>query len=191
MQSPSPKKRRVDEISFTLQNIFILHPTAASKYKIRVIVNRNNREHQFKKVKNRYIFQMAHDQREDITTNACFLSLLEKNQKAGPDGQYLEIGKGEIELSDLLDPKSRSTVNGVIYGTRSYNYDRIIGKYSYQISRTKADAPSGGNQNHREGSNEKKSRLIDFSHKKGEKPPEFAFKQSIISHSNEINNKIK
>ena len=74
--------------------------------------------------------------REQIAKNTCFLSLLEKNQKNGPESQYLEIGKGQVQLSQLLDSSSNNTViNGVIYGTRSYNYDRMIGKYSYKISK--------------------------------------------------------
>lgn len=37
-----------------------------------------------------------------------------------------------------------------------------------------------------------KSRKINFvDHKKKEKPPEFAFKKSIVEHTNEISNKIK
>ena len=29
--------------------------------------------------------------------------------------------------------QSKTTLNGVIYGTRSFNFDKIIGKYSYIV----------------------------------------------------------
>lgn len=68
------------------------------KYKIRVIVNRNNREHPFKKIDNRYTFQLPPS--KDLPSNSCFMVLLEKSTKKGTEGQYLEIGKGELELAD-------------------------------------------------------------------------------------------
>ena len=53
------------------------------------------------------------------------------------------MGKGEIELSELLtDPHETPLVNGVIYGTRSFNYDRIIGKYNYHISKNLVKSPT-------------------------------------------------
>jgi hypothetical protein len=80
---------------------------------------------------------------KDLPNNSCFMVLLEKTSKKGTESQYLEIGKGELELSDVTDPNVKITdsiVNGVIYGTRSFNYDRIIGKYSYKISKSKVDS---------------------------------------------------
>ena len=123
---------------------------------------------------------------EEIQKNTCFLSLLQKNQKNGSEGQYLEIGKGEVELSDLLDSSSSEPlVNGVIYGTRSYNYDRIIGKYSYKISKEKLGAPP------RESRIEK-SKIVNFNdHKRKDRPPQFPFKKAMIDNANEINSKIK
>ena len=68
-------------------------------------------------------------------------------------------------------------VNGVIYGTRSFNYDKIIGKYSYKISKERTGS------NNKESRTE--SRTVHFSHvKKKDKPPEFAFKKAMIEHSN-------
>ena len=100
----------------------------------------------------------------------------------------MEIGKAEIELGDAVEHTpvgNDSLVNGVIYGTRSFNYDRIIGKYSYKISIIKGEMQV-------KESRLEKSRKINFvDHKKKEKPPEFAFKKSIVEHTNEISNKIK
>lgn len=67
--------------------------------------------------------------------------LLQKTTKNGVEGQYLEIGKGELELAEAMEQitaNSDCTVHGVIYGTRSFNYDRIIGKYSYKICKNGA-----------------------------------------------------
>lgn len=77
-----------------------------------------------------------------------------------------------------MDPHSGGpVVNGVIYGTRSFNYDKIIGKYSYKISKERTGST------HKESRVE--NRVINFSNvKKKEKPPEFAFKKAMIEHSN-------
>jgi hypothetical protein len=44
-----------------------------------------------------------------------------------------------VDLAELLETQGSGTVNGVIYGTRSFNYDRIIGKYTYTLSKSQAE----------------------------------------------------
>jgi hypothetical protein len=51
----------------------------------------------------------------------------------------LEIGKGEVDFNEILrESKSEnSALNGMIYGTRAINFDKIIAKYRYSIAKHK------------------------------------------------------
>lgn len=78
----------------------------------------------------------------------------------------------------LTDSKGEhSSLNGVIYGTRAYNYDKVIAKYQYEIVKQKVE----------DGTRRGK---INFKGHK-ERLPALKLKQSIIERSNEINAKIR
>ena len=71
---------------------------STQKYKIRLIVNRHDSSNSFRKVSNRYIFKISNDLAQ-LKERACYIVLLEKTKKEGQNSDYLEIGKGEINLS--------------------------------------------------------------------------------------------
>ena len=48
---------------------------------------------------------------------------------------YIEVGRGSLDMGEVgrnLKYKRRDHVDGLIYGTRAYNYDKIIAKFTYK-----------------------------------------------------------
>jgi hypothetical protein len=81
---------------------------------------------------NTYLFRIPNNKEKRANGEFGYVSLLEAKD---PKESCLEVGRGEIELreGDWQKKGRETTINGIIYGTRTFNYDRVIAKYSYKI----------------------------------------------------------
>jgi hypothetical protein len=61
--------------------------------------------------------------------------LLKGRKYSDEEGLYEEIGRGELDLHIFKGlNNANDLVSGVIYGSRPYNFGKIIAKYSYKTS---------------------------------------------------------
>lgn len=54
-----------------------------------------------------------------------------------------------MDLTDILynsSVKNNCIINGALLGTRSFNYDKIIGKFSYKIAKSNSETKDKGNK---------------------------------------------
>jgi hypothetical protein len=96
-----------------------------------------------------------------------------------------------VDFNEVLSQgqNKQPSLNGVIYGSRASNYDKVIAKYSYAVAKRKLELKSPPNSQPVPKGNPRRLKFKD--HLQKEKLPVLKFKQSILERSSAINARIR